>query len=189
MILAEKNSGMFSCKISDKISLRLLDPNDEDKLFRLIDKNREYLGKWLPWVANNRKTAQTKAFIEESLRAFRDKSRMQCGIFFDGELVGAIGFHYFDWLNKSTSIGYWLGEDQQGQGIVSACVKTLMRHAFTELGLHRIEIRCAKHNLKSRKISERLGFKKEGLLREAEFINKKYVDQVLYSFLANDFKI
>lgn len=178
---------MFKCKVDDRVSLKLLITKNEVELFNLIDDNREYLSEWLPWVIDNREITQTRIFIKSSLRAFAKKAGMHCGIFYDNKLVGVIGFHGFDWSNKSTSIGYWLGESYQGKGIMFACVKAFVRYAFVDLGLNRIEIRCAEHNIKSRSIPEKLEFKNEGLLREVEIFHKNYVNNVLYSLLASEF--
>ena len=53
-----------------------------------------------------------------------------------------IGYHGIDWENGSTSLGYWLGEGFQGQGIVTAACRTLVDHAFEELNLNRVSTAC-----------------------------------------------
>ena len=59
-----------------------------------------------------------------------------------------------------------------------------MDHAFGELGLHRVEIKAAEGNRRSRAIPERLGFEQEGILREAECVDDRYMDLVVYGLLA-----
>ena len=53
-----------------------------------------------------------------------------------------VGYHGIDWENGSTSLGYWLGEGFQGQGIVTAACRTLVDHAFEELNLNRVSTAC-----------------------------------------------
>ena len=83
----------------------------------------------------------------------------------------------------STSIGYWLAESAQRRGTMTRAVQTLLDHAFGVWQLHRVEIRAAVNNTRSRAIPERLGFNQEGVLRAAERIGKRYTDQVVYAML------
>ena len=85
-----------------------------------------------------------------------------------GELVGIIGTHQIHWINRTVSIGYWLGEGYQGKGIMTKACKAVIQYLFEECGLHRIEIRAAVDNQKSRRIAERLSFSLEGILRQCE---------------------
>jgi ribosomal-protein-serine acetyltransferase len=62
----------------------------------------------------------------------------------------------------------------------------LVDYAFNELGLNRLEIRCATENTKSRAIPQRLGFKQEGTIRQAEWLYDHYVDLVVYGILASE---
>ena len=68
-----------------------------------------------------------------------------------------------------------------------AC-RALVTHAFRELGLHRVEIRAAPGNRRSRAIPERLGFRQEGILRDAEWPYDHYVDLVVYAMLADEWE-
>ncbi|WP_145453304.1 GNAT family N-acetyltransferase, partial [Staphylococcus epidermidis] len=86
------------------------------------------------------------------------------------KIVGVAGFNEFDWNNRSGSIGYWLDKHYTGKGIIIRSVGALTNFAFTELKLNRVEIRAAKENLKSRAIAEKLGFRMEGCIREAEWL-------------------
>jgi len=88
--------------------------------------------------------------------------------------------------NRSTSIGYWLGERFQGSGVMTKSCKALIEYAFRELKLNRVEIRCAEKNLRSRAIPERLGFVNEGMIREAEWLYDHFVDHVVYGVLARE---
>jgi ribosomal-protein-serine acetyltransferase len=99
-------------------------------------------------------------------------------------MIGAAGFAGIDWIARSTSVGYWLAEEHQGQGLMTRAVRALVDHAFGELDLHRVEIQVAEGNRRSRAIPERLGFQHEGTLREAECVGGRYLDLVVYGLLA-----
>jgi len=64
----------------------------------------------------------------------------------------------------------------------------LIAYAFEDLNLNRIEIKAAVENLKSQAIPQKLNFQKEGVLREAEFVNQKYLDLTLYSLLKKEYQ-
>jgi ribosomal-protein-serine acetyltransferase len=104
----------------------------------------------------------------------------------DGQIVGVVGFHAIDWINRSTSIGYWLTAEAQGRGLMSAAVRVLVDHAFRVWELHRVTIEVVVGNERSRAIPERLGFTQEAVLKEAKLIRDSYEDTRLYAMLAPD---
>ena len=89
-------------------------------------------------------------------------------------------------MNRSTSIGYWLAEGYQGKGIMIKSCRSLIDYAFGNLGLNRVEIRCAVENSRSRAIPKNLGFTKEGIIRDAEWLYDHYVDHVVYGMLSEE---
>jgi ribosomal-protein-serine acetyltransferase len=180
---------MFSHSVNDKIKLKILEPRFAEELYALSDRNRNYLREWLPWVDGTKSSDDTKNFIESSLKQLGENNGFNCAIFYRDQIAGCIGFHNMDWGNKKASIGYWLAEEFQGEGIMTSACKNLISHAFTELKLNRIEIRAGVYNLKSRAIPERLGFTNEGTVRQVEWIYDRYIDHVIYGMLSSDWKI
>lgn len=177
---------MFTLKVDNEINLQLLQPQDSSELFRLVDKNRKHLRKWLPWVDNITSSLQYHSIIPSWLKQYADNNGFQAGIRFRGKLVGVIGLHSIDWHNKQTTIGYFLAEGYEGNGIMTKSVQALLNYIFFNLYLHRVEIRCGILNKKSRAIPERLGFKQEGLIREAEFLYDHYHDLIVYGMLSQE---
>ncbi len=177
---------MFHFRIDGNTELRLLEERHVPELFRLVDQNRAYLREWLPWLDDNTSPADTKKFVRHSLDKFAANNGFQVGIWFRGKLVGVIGYHGVDWVNRSTSIGYWLAAAYQGQGLVTRACQALVDYAFTEWSLNRVEIRCAVGNRKSRAIPGRLGFKEEGIIRQPEWLYDHFVDHVVYGMLASE---
>jgi len=168
------------------LQLELLDQSHASELFALIDGEREYLKRWLPWLDNNKYLQNTVDFVAYSRKQFAESISLTMAIVYRGKIAGVIGFHRVDWVNHSTSIGYWLGESYQGRGIITRSCRTLIDYGFGRLGFNRIEIRCATGNTKSRAVPERLGFFEEGTLRAAEWLYDHYVDHVVYAMLRAD---
>jgi ribosomal-protein-serine acetyltransferase len=175
-------------RIDDDMVLKILEPEDADSLFSLVDSNRLYLRQWLPWVDTNATLENSKLFILSTIEQHELNLGFQCGIWFHGTFAGIIGFQRIDWMNRNVEIGYWLGEIFQGHGIMTKACRTLVDYAFYEYQLNRVQIRCASGNTKSNAIIERLGFIKEGMTRQAEFLYDMYVDLYIYGMTADKWK-
>lgn len=167
----------------------MLDLQDAKQLFILTDQSKGSLKEWLPFIEKNKSLADTEAFIKSTMTQFSNNNGFQAGIWFEGKIAGVIGFHKIDWHNKSTSIGYWLGESYEGSGLMTKSVKAFVNYAFVELNLNRVEIRAAEENKKSRAVPERLNFSEEGHIRQSEWLYDRYVNHVIYGMLAENWKI
>ena len=177
---------MFSLRIDHGLELRLLGEQQAEILFALVDENRDHLRQWLPWLDDNRSVDDTRAFIKKSLEQLANNNGFPAGIWYQGRLAGVIGYAEIDWPNRITGIGYWLGASFQGQGLVTRSCRALVDYAFNQLELNRVEIRCAPGNKASCAIPQRLGFTREGVLRQAEWLYDHYVDLVVYAMLASE---
>jgi ribosomal-protein-serine acetyltransferase len=174
--------------VDDTTSLEFLEEKDAAALSDLVNANRTYLREWLPWVDNMQTASNFAQYIIETNKRAADKTDFGYGIIFEKNIVGRIGMHHINRQNSIGEIGYWLADGLQGRGIITKCCRALMDHGFTELGLNRIEIKCGVGNDKSRAIAEKLQFKQEGILRQAEWLNGKFIDLYLYAMLKNEWE-
>jgi ribosomal-protein-serine acetyltransferase len=173
--------------LGDDIKLRDIRAGDVDELYALTLANREHLQPWMPWAADIRRQA-TQTYVAGALAQAQRNDGLQTVIVRRDAIIGSMGFHRVDWINRSTSLGYWLAESHQGRGIVTAAVRALVDHAFGTWELHRVEISAAPGNARSRAVPVRLGFVEEGVRRDAERHGEGYVDLVLYGMLAPDWR-
>lgn len=180
---------MFNYKVDDEITIKMLNVSDAEQLFGMTDKSRKYLRKWLPWVDHTKTVQDSLNFILNSFELYANRTSLNAGIFYHHKLVGMISVNRFDWTNRIGNIGYWLSADEQGAGIMTRAVRGLIDYSFDQFQLNKIEIRAAQNNKKSRAIPERLGFKKEGILRQAEWLYDHYVDHVVYGLLKHEWVI
>jgi len=148
----------------------------------VVEANRDHLARWMPWAAGQT-LEDTLTFIRRTREQLANNNGFQTAVIENGRIAGVVGFHGISWQHHSTSIGYWLAASAQGQGTMTRSVRALVNHALRTWRLHRVEIRAAVDNARSRAIPERLGFTEEGVVREAERIGGRYVDQVVYSML------
>ncbi|UOD91110.1 GNAT family N-acetyltransferase [Staphylococcus haemolyticus] len=179
---------MFGYEVNEHVTLKILEEREAEQLFKLVDSNRDYLGEFLPFVEYTTEVAHSKKFIQSALEQFTRCDGFHCGIWYDDELVGVIGLHYLDLVNKRTSIGYYLAKNFQKKGIMTACTKVLIRYVFEEFDINRVEIQMSTRNPKSKAIPERLGFTQEGVLRSNERLRGEFSDSYVYSLLREEYE-
>ncbi|MDA8346838.1 MAG: GNAT family protein [Thermaerobacter sp.] len=177
---------MFTCPLAGDAYLRILEGHDAEALFDLTDRSRAHLRRWMPWLDQTVSPEHTAAFIAAGLRQFADGLGFQAGIWRGGTLLGVAGLHPIDWPNRQSSLGYWLGAGNEGQGLVTMACRALLDTAFADYGLHRMELRAATGNTRSRAVAERLSFTLEGVVRDAEWLYDRYVDHAVYGLLVRD---
>lgn len=154
-------------------------------IFDTIERDRDYLREWLPFVNATKHVSDTTAFIK-SVVENEPQINSVYSIWYKEEFAGLIGFKDIDRINKKTEIGYWLSEKMQHKGIVSLSTRKLIKYAFKSLKLNRIQIKVATDNTRSEAIPIRLGFAFEGIEREGELHGEKYQDLKVYSLTKSD---
>ncbi|MDY4789416.1 MAG: GNAT family N-acetyltransferase [Bacteroidales bacterium] len=174
--------------IDKDICLRSVEVSDALDVFGAIDSQRDYLGRWLPFVKGTKCVLDTESFIESVLNVNEEKLEFVFVIRYCGEFAGLIGFRDTDCGNNKTEIGYWLKEEFQRKGIITRAVYGLCNFAFEKMGMNRIQIRCGVGNIASKNIPKRLGFVLEGIEREGELLSSGiYTDLEVYSKLKSEF--
>lgn len=170
----------------EEFSLRLLEERDTEDLFKLLAGNYEYLSKWMPFGKDALQLSDAKAYINDGHKQYLAYAGVHFGIFLHSQLAGFISYRKADWANRIISLGYWIDASRQGRGLATKACRLLTDLAFNGLGMNRVEIACATENSKSQAVAKRLGFCREGVIRDAEYVNGRYVDHVIYGMLARE---
>jgi ribosomal-protein-serine acetyltransferase len=170
-----------------ELRLRPLVAADAGALFALIESNRDRLGSWLPWVEDTRTEVDSARFIADAADERHRRRSLVLGIFVEGVLAGTVGLHYIDWFDRVAELGYWIAANAERRGHVTRAARAVVDLAFGPAGLNRVIIRCAVGNDRSREVAERLGFRREGLLREAQWVRGRFLDQHLFALLRREF--
>jgi [ribosomal protein S5]-alanine N-acetyltransferase len=89
---------------------------------------------------------------------------------------------------QNAYVGYWIDEDCAGQGFVPEAVVVVLRHAFEELGLHRLQIAIIPRNTASRRVVEKLGIRDEGVAQRYLEINGVWEDHVRYAITVEEWR-
>ena len=174
--------------IDNNLELQLTNQLQAKALFFAIAGNRGHLSAFLPWVSQMQTISDFRNYISSSEVLIAEGKEVSFAISYDEKIVGRIGLHHLNMMNKNGSIGYWLIKEAEGKGIITKCCKALISYGFNELQLQRIEIKAAVNNVRSQAIPVKLNFTREGVLRQAELVNNEFLDLVLYSLLRSEWK-
>jgi len=177
---------MEHIQIDDKIRLETIKLSMALEIFEAINRDRENLKTWLPFVESTKQVSDTKQFINSIVNQVTPKKEEIYSIWFKEEFAGLIGFKGTDWMNRKSEFGYWLISKMQGKGIMTKCVEKLIRYSFQKLKFQRIQIKVAHGNTKSEAIPKGLGFTFEGVERDGEYHQQKYLSLNVYSLLRTD---
>ena len=170
--------------VTERLTLRLAEPNDIPALLRYFTDNATYLAPtspllppnsstesyWLGQVARNREEFAAGRSVRVFLFPRDEPEVLIGGISLNNIVRGAA--HYCD-------LGYSLAEDRQGQGLMSEAVAAPIRYAFADLRLHRVNAAYLPTNERSARLLRRLGFVVEGYARDYLLIQGRWQDQVL----------
>jgi ribosomal-protein-alanine N-acetyltransferase len=166
--------------INEKLKLRPWQEEDKNELQRIANNSEvtRYLRERFPhpytrndaerWIALNIMGLHETHFCIES----------------DGKPAGGIGIDIQNDIHKYTAeLGYWLGEEYWGKGIITECIKVVTPHFFTKFQLKRIYATAFAGNVASLKALEKAGYKFEGILRKYAFKDGMDMDGAMYAFV------
>lgn len=175
-----------SIPLEDGLALKLLAVSDAPAIYSAVIANREHLRVWLPWVDKTQAIEDTLAFLTDHTVRREQGNALGYGLWRGSELLGMVGLHDITSLDHNAKIGYWLSKSAEGHGFMTLAVRALLDVCFGPLALERVEILCAIGNERSSAIPERLGFRLEGVLRHAQWLNGRFVDLRLFSKLKEE---
>jgi ribosomal-protein-alanine N-acetyltransferase len=128
------------------------------------------------------------ATLIELLRAeSASDARRHWAITADDEVIGLIGLHTWEHHHRRAELGYDMAVSRWGQGIAGEAARAVIDYGFTTMRLHRIEAHTIADNHRSVRLLERLGFQREGTLREYSWEDDlAFHDSAVYGLLSTD---
>lgn len=154
-------------------------------LYELSLKSARELEPYMAWMKEPSPEA-TKAFTTEATRGWNDSTGWSFTILFEGEVAGNVGLERYMPMWANAEIGYWMGTHLAGRGLMTEAASAVIAFGFETVGLHRISLQAAIDNLASQGVASKLGFSREGVLREASRGVSDYHDTVIFGLLASD---
>jgi ribosomal-protein-alanine N-acetyltransferase len=177
-----------------RVMLRPLAPNDFRAWSEVRQRNEGWLTVWEPSRHAHQPdpTTDKAAFASRCLQRDRDRSAgtaYQFGLFLDQHVVGEVNLNnVIRGAMQSGTIGYWIDQRHAGHGYVAEGVVVLVRFAFEQLQLHRVEICIVPRNQRSRRVVEKLAIREEGVAQRYLEINGTWEDHVRYGFTVEEWQ-
>jgi [ribosomal protein S5]-alanine N-acetyltransferase len=172
---------------ASRVRLRHIEESDTDSLFEIFsDEKALRFWSWPPY----KERAEAEKLLAEIHDSFRQKTLFQWGIArkSDDKVIGTSTLFRLDERSRRAEIGYILNRRCWGNGYVNEALTALVGFAFEKMKLHRLEADIDPRNSASIKVVERLGFQKEGLLRERWIVGGEIQDTLFYGFLESDWQ-
>lgn len=173
---------------TERILLTPIDPADGPELWTVVDQSRWHLERWLPWVPFNNTPEASQRYAEACAADWDSGRAVRFGIRDKGThaLLGVVGLDSCVHLHRSCELGYWLRLDVTGRGLMTEAANECVDFALKRLGVHRVRCAAATDNYGSLRVIARLGFRFEGIARQAEFVGGRWVDHAVFARLSTD---
>lgn len=173
--------------IGDRVRLRGIEREDLPTFVRWFNdpEVRQYLLMYEPMSK-----AKEERWFEEMLERKNDLVfAIEAQIGEQWVHIGNVGLHRIDWKNRTAILGIALGEKAYwGQGFGTDATRTMLRFAFEELNLHRVELEVFDFNPRAMRSYEKAGFRHEGTRRQALFRQGRYHDVHVMSILQSEYQ-
>ncbi|HEY6539804.1 MAG TPA: GNAT family N-acetyltransferase [Ktedonobacteraceae bacterium] len=151
----------------ERIIVRPYRESDAQDLFEAVAESRDHLRPWLPFADAHQTIEESRDWIIHTMARWllREELGMSIWEAATNHFLGGIGLHVHSWDTGYFEIGYWIRASAEGHGYIMEAVGLLANYAFDTLKATRLEIRCDELNVRSAAIPQRLGFVREGCLR------------------------
>lgn len=172
----------------ERVVLRAPRRGDAGPLHEAIAETLAELVPWLPWARPEHSRADTRRYLRATRAAWARRASFEFLIEerTTGRILGMTSLHRIDWSRRCAGVGYWVRRSAWSRGYATEAADAALTHGFRSLLLHRVEALVALANKSSQRVVEKLGFMREGIAREVEFVDGRFLDHYQYSLLDSD---
>ena len=170
---------------TERLRLEPIGPEHAEELWGATEASLPQLRPWMFWAADA-DLASTRAFAEGAVEEWDQGLAFHFAIRDAAGLAGALGLEVPVPVRRLGELGYWVASDRAGRGYATEAGAAVVRFGFDALRLYRLELRAGIDNLASRRVAEKLGFRREGTLRKGCPLPGGAYDGLLYGLLATD---
>jgi RimJ/RimL family protein N-acetyltransferase len=171
-----------------RVLLRPYRSGDTDAIYKAIRESLAEISLWLPFAHKDYSIKESRAWIKKRPEEWKKGTSYEFAIFDakDRTYLGGCGLNGICHENRQANLGYWVKTSRTGQGVAPAATLLLVKWGFEALKLVRIEILVATGNQRSLRVAEKVGAKREGVLRNRLSIHNKTHDAVMHSLIPGD---
>jgi RimJ/RimL family protein N-acetyltransferase len=177
-------------RFTPRLELRPFRRRDLDALVDAAADSLGDLSKWLPWAHAGYGRRDALVFLRDSVSAWGEGRAFDFTIRYldnPGFHVGNVSAWYISRQSRVGEVGYWIRSSETSQGVATEATARILAVAFDELALHRVVLRIAVGNRASERVAEKLGFTREGLLRQELQVNDVWMDHSIWGLLENEY--
>lgn len=178
-------------RTTERFVLRPFRRRDAEPLHEAVMASFTELHEWLPWAHQRYSRVDAGSFVKDSMKAWREGRAYDFAIRRPGapdEHLGNLSVWFTSRAFRTGEVGYWIRSDLTGTGVATECARRVLQIGFEELDMHRIVLRIAIGNRASERVAEKLGFTREGLLREELKVRGHWLDHSIWGLLEHEFR-
>jgi RimJ/RimL family protein N-acetyltransferase len=167
---------------TDRLTIRTYQQGDGKTYFELLQKNYDHLEEEASEVKKLKTSDDAEIFIRKLMADWISRKRLVLLICDkpSDEIIGQIWIEPIKWDFPLLEIGYFIDKEHEGTGRVTEAVKACLTLLFEKANAIKVEIHCKSTNVKSWRVAERCGFKKEAHLRDRVKNNQGEIGDLLY---------
>lgn len=175
---------------TERLILRRFTRRDVNSVTEAVQSSLSDLNEWLPWAHPGYRKDDATTYIKDSGEAWKEGRAYDFAIRRRVDTrrhLGNISIWPVSRLTRTGEIGYWVRTDATTHGIATEATAAVVKMGFEDLGYHKLTLRIAIGNRASERVAEKLGFSREGVLREELLIRGRWVDHTLFSLLEREY--
>ncbi|MGM0124954.1 ribosomal-protein-serine acetyltransferase [Enterococcus sp. AZ194] len=176
----------FRLVVDDQINFVFPTLSLADEIFQVVDSSRDHLRPYLDFVDTTLSVTDEENYFKMKLTNELSGTDRLFLIEYEGQIVGNIDLHFISQLHKRAEIGYMLGKQFTGKGIMTRSVHKVCEIAFEEMGLNKLSIVADTENLPSNQVAKSSGFTLVGTDRQDVTIYGELRDMNRYALLKED---
>jgi [ribosomal protein S5]-alanine N-acetyltransferase len=171
-----------------RLRLRRFQESDVDDIWPVVS-NPDF-PKMMSWAAHTDRS-ETLGFVQAVNRSLEQNTGVVWAIEHEQRVIGSIGldsmvFALRAWRIDRAELGFWLAPEQWNKGLMTEAADAVMRCGFHTIGLHKVTVGCLAHNVASRRVIEKLGFRYVGRLEDDVWRDGKWHSHLRYELTAQE---
>jgi RimJ/RimL family protein N-acetyltransferase len=168
--------------MSSPVVIRQHRERDVEASYSAVRESIEELGRWMPWCHPGYSLQDAKEWVSGATARFIERSAFEFVISNDGgDYLGGCGLSQLRPVDRVANLGYWVRSSQTSQGIATSAAREVAAWAFAQTNLVRLEIVVAVGNVGSQRVAEKVGARREGVLRKRLFLNGRSEDALMFA--------
>ena len=176
-------------KLTDGVVLlRPYGSGDVERLYQAVRESITEMSPWMPWCHAGYSIEESQSWVESRAEAWKKETQYDFVISDarDGSFLGGCGLNHIDQANRRANLGYWVRTSRTKKGVASATARLLAQFGLGKLELNRIEIMAAVGSKASQRVAEKVGARREGILRNRRVVRERVYDVVMFSLIPED---